>query len=68
MDGRRAQNIISTINTLSIIQMKDYDLPIKIYQDFINVNPNHPFNGQIQKLIDDIKLLKEKNINVMMKK
>ena len=68
MDGRRAQAIITAINSLSIIEMKNYDLPIKIYQDFINANPNHPFNGQIQKLINDIKLLKEKNINVMMKK
>ncbi|MFA5260184.1 MAG: tetratricopeptide repeat protein [Candidatus Omnitrophota bacterium] len=56
--------IVKTINTMSVANMKDYDTPIAIYQDFLNQNPRHQYSMYLQKTINGLKELKEKNIGI----
>ena len=56
--------IVKTINTMSVANMRDYDTPIAIYQDFLNQNPQHRFSTYLQKTINGLKELKEKNIGI----
>jgi TolA-binding protein len=61
---QRADLIMKSINTVSAIQLKDYDLPINIYEKFLKKHPDHPFASYLTKTIESLKLLKEKNIKV----
>lgn len=56
--------ILKTINTVSVYQLKDYGLPLQIYQDIITKNPNHPWKDYFQKMIDALSTLKAKSVPV----
>lgn len=56
--------IVKTINTMSVANLKDYDTPIAIYQDFLNQHPRHQYSVYLQKTINGLKELKEKNIGI----
>ncbi|MBI5150116.1 MAG: tetratricopeptide repeat protein [Candidatus Omnitrophica bacterium] len=64
MNLRTAETIIKTINAVSIYQIKDYDLPIQIYQNIIQQNPDHPLNAYFQKVIGALNTLKAKAVQV----
>ncbi len=55
LDERQAILYIRTINTISINQLKDYELPIGIYRGFIKKYPGHPFNPIFEKVIAEIR-------------
>lgn len=67
ISAQRADKIITSINMISITKLKNYDLPVSIYQDFIAKNPNHPYRKALEAIIKSINLLKEKNVNVLTK-
>lgn len=56
--------VIKTINVIAAFQMNDYDVAIKIYQDFIATHANHPLNQYLQKNIDSFNQMKAKGIKV----
>ena len=64
MNIRTLDTIVKTINTVSVYQLKDYDLPLHIYQDIIKKTPNHPLGGYFQKMIEALSTLKAKSVQV----
>jgi len=64
MNIRTLDTILKTINTVSVYQLKDYGLPLSIYQGIINENPNHPLKGYFEKMIDVLSTLKAKGVQV----
>ena len=64
MNIRTLDIILKTINTVSIYQLKDYELPLQIYQDIITKYPDHPWKDYFQKMIDTLSTLKAKSIQV----
>lgn len=61
---RRTDNILKSINSISVGQLGDISLPINIYQKFIEEHPQHPFNKILEQMIKGLEELKEKNIKV----
>lgn len=53
---------LRTINTLALSELKDYDLAIKIYADFIQKYPQHPLTPLMDKLLQGGKELKQKEL------
>lgn len=64
MNVQTADIIIKTINTVSVYQLKDYDLPIRIYQNIVEKNPNHPLKDYFQKMVNALASLKAKSVQV----
>lgn len=64
MTSNRVTTLIKTINTVSIIDLQDYDLPLSIYSEFIKVHPDHPFNPSFKDIIESLKLLKESKLTI----
>mgnify|MGYP001594856021 FL=1 len=64
MNIRTLDIILKTINTVSVYQLKDYELPLQIYQDIITKDPNHPWKDYFQKMIDTLSTLKAKSVQV----
>ena len=62
-----AERMISTINTISIVQLSSYDMPIRIYEEFMQKYPDHPAVKEIERLVDSLKLLREKNVGMNFK-
>lgn len=58
----RANLIIKAINTVAVTQLKDYDIPINIYQTFIARNPDHPLNNYLLEVIKSLQLLKDQKV------
>lgn len=67
LNAQRADKIISSINMITITKLKNYDLPIGIYQDFIDKYPKHPYRNALEAMIKSLKLLKEKDVNLTTK-
>ena len=67
LNPQRADKIISSINMIAITKLKNYDLPIGIYQDFVNKYPKHPYRNALEAMIKSLKLLKEKNVDLTTK-
>lgn len=61
---QRAGLIVKTINTVSLTQLQDYNIPIQIYERFIAQNTSHPLNSVLTEMIKGIKKLQEKNIRL----
>lgn len=55
--------LTQSINTISVVQLKDFDKPIKIYEEFITKYEGHPANEPLKKIIKNLKELKEKPVN-----
>lgn len=64
MNIRTLDTILKTINTVSVYQLKDYELPLQIYQDIITKDPNHPWKDYFQEMIDTLSTLKAKGVQV----
>lgn len=64
LNAQRADLIIRTINTISVTQLHNYDIPIDIYQEFIEKNSKHPLAKVLNDIISQLKLLKNKNVQV----
>ena len=64
MHIRTLDIILKTINTVSVYQLKEYELPLQIYQDIITKDPNHPWKDYFQKMIDTLSTLKAKSVQV----
>lgn len=62
MTQQRAGNLIKTINTISVVELNNYELPVSIYNEFIRKNPDHPFNRSFAEMIKSLKLLKDKKV------
>lgn len=65
MNIRSLDTLLKTINTVSVYQLKDYDLPLSIYQDIIEKNPDHPMKNYFAKMIDVLTALKAKGVQVL---
>ena len=64
MNIRTLDIILKTINTVSVYQLKDYELPRQIYQDIITKYSDHPWKDYFQKIINTLSTLKIKSIQV----
>ena len=62
LTANRASILLKTINAVSIIQLKDYDRPLRIYQRFMEENPDHRLNKLLAEIIDELAVLKSKNL------
>ncbi|MCA9401314.1 MAG: hypothetical protein KC713_06780 [Candidatus Omnitrophica bacterium] len=63
LTGAKAERIIKSINTISMVNIKSYEMPIKIYTQFIEKYPQHQFVPSLAKMKDSFVLLeKEKAI------
>jgi outer membrane protein assembly factor BamD (BamD/ComL family) len=67
INTQRADKIITSINMISITKLKDYDLPITIYQNFITKYPKHPYRKALEAMVHSLNVLKEKNVAVTTK-
>lgn len=64
MNIRTLDIILKTINTVSVYQLQNYELPLQIYRDIVTKNPDHPWKGYFQKMIDVLSTLKAKSVQV----
>lgn len=64
LNSRRVSTIVRTINTVAIVQLKDYDYPVTIYEEFIKAHPRHPYVPRFEQMIESIKLLKESKVTL----
>ncbi len=64
MNSERVATVVRTINTVSIVQLKDYDLPIRIYEEFIKAHPDHPYVQRFEQIIESLQLLKESKVTL----
>jgi len=58
-NSQRADSIIKSINTISLTQIKNYDVPISIYQKFIEQNSDHPFSHALNEMVRSLRDLKQ---------
>ncbi len=68
LSPKKADSISKTINTVSVFQLRDPDLPISIYQKFIEAHPGHPFNTVLQRMIQKLRKVKEERKEFFIKK
>ena len=68
LSPQRANLLIKFINTISMTQLRDYEVPIKIYQGFIAKYPNHSLNSVLTEMVSALKELQGKNVIVGEKK
>ena len=59
--------LLKTMNTISVTQLKDYALPIQIYQNFITQHPKHDLNKLLKKIIQALTKLKNGNVEIKTK-
>ncbi len=62
MNIRTLDIILKTINTVSIYQLKDYEIPLQLYQGIITKDPNHPWKDYFQKMIDTLSTIRAKSV------
>ncbi len=60
--------IMKAINTIVLTQIRDFDIPINIYQGFLEKNPNHPLDKALKEMIGKFTELKKKNVKADPKK
>jgi len=65
LNAQRAQTALNTINTISIVKLENYDLPIGIYQKFITKYPEHPITPTLEGMIKSFEVLKQKNVQAV---
>ncbi len=53
--------LVRTINMVAINRLGDFDTPARIYRDFIDRYPGHPFSRRLDQVIREIGSLKEKS-------
>jgi TolA-binding protein len=54
--------LLKTINTVCVVQLNDFDHPIKVYSQFVTKYPDNPATPVIDRMIQGLKDLKAKNI------
>ena len=54
MTPKTVAKLIKTINVVAAYQLRDYQVAISIYEEFIKSHPNHALNSYLQKNIDNI--------------
>ncbi len=64
----RADLLLRTINTISTVQLKNYGLPISIYEKFITEHPRHALTPALKKMIGALRKLKENNVTIKKEK
>lgn len=60
LNPRNAENIVKTINTISVLNLKNYDFPVNLYKNFIKKNPKHPLNNYLENHIKGLQFINEK--------
>lgn len=65
---QRADLIVKTINAVAITHLKNYQIPIKIYENFIEKHPKHGFNKILKAMIASLRTLESRNIEIRTKK
>ncbi len=68
LNTQRVQNIVKTINTVSVVELKDYEKPISIYTEFVTKHPNHPFTATFEEMINSLTLLRNKKVEFSLQK
>jgi tetratricopeptide (TPR) repeat protein len=63
IDIRTADDLIKAINTVSVTHLNDIELPISIYQEFINSHPNNPINKFFEEIIRSLRMFKQQPVN-----
>ncbi len=60
----QANVLLKSINTISVVELKDYDLPIGIYKEFIEKNSWHGLRPVLKKLIKVLEDLKANKVKL----
>ncbi|HSV43998.1 MAG TPA: tetratricopeptide repeat protein [Candidatus Bathyarchaeia archaeon] len=61
MNPKRLSAVTRLLNIVLIGQMRDFDKAESFYRDFITTHPGHRLNPYLEKVIESVKVLKEKN-------
>ncbi|MCR4337397.1 MAG: tetratricopeptide repeat protein [Candidatus Omnitrophica bacterium] len=64
LDGRRAEILVKSINTISVSQLKDYKRPVGIYKKFIAQYPEHPLSGDLKKVISTLQKFEKEGVTL----
>ena len=64
---RAASQIVQTINAISVIELKDFNVPIEIYGNILKQKPDHPLAKNLEKMIAGFNELKDKNVKITTK-
>lgn len=59
LSSERIGNLVKTINTIAMTQLKDVDLPISIYSKFIELHPDHPYSKILSSMIVNLEASKQ---------
>lgn len=60
MNPKRLGAVTRLLNIVLIAQMRDFDKAESFYRDFITTHPGHRLNPYLEKVIESVKVLKEK--------
>jgi tetratricopeptide (TPR) repeat protein len=58
LSAQQIGNLIKSINTISLVQLKDVDLPIGIYSQFVQAHPENPHAELLKRLVENLRSLK----------
>ncbi len=58
LDRPKADLIIKTINTIVTTQIRDYDMAIAVYREFMQKHPDHSLNDTFSSLVEHFEKLK----------
>ena len=64
---KMAMPLIQSINAVTLTHIKNFDIAIAIYQNFIEKNPRNPLDKTLQEMIAAFDELKKKNVNTATK-
>ncbi|MDE2009764.1 MAG: tetratricopeptide repeat protein [Candidatus Omnitrophica bacterium] len=63
-DERSLREAIYVINVAAIVHMKNYDLPVEIYKEFMKKYPQHPMIGLFKGMVVNITRLKTNHVKI----
>lgn len=55
--AQKAEFLVKSINTISVAKLKKFDLPVSIYQGFLEEYPSHPLTPILKKMVDGLRQL-----------
>ena len=64
---KRAGQIIQIINTVSVIELKDINIPVEIYQKILEQDPQYPLAKTLKKMMKGFQKLKSSNVQIKTK-
>ncbi len=68
LDSSQVNLILRSINTISIVELKNYTVPKKIYKEYIRRHPQDGLSRVIKELIKGLNVLEKNSVKIQDKK